>query len=62
LDPIQKQISILEAIVLIGGLGGFVSSKKQPLPGEKTLWKGWFRFLSMLEGFRLALQKSYETG
>jgi hypothetical protein len=57
-----KGLTLKQALIAIAALAGFVPSKKQPLPGEKTIWKGWFIFDKLCEGYKLALQKSYGTG
>ena len=69
-DPIQLQVleqqtagklTVKGALVAIAALAGFTPSKKQPLPGEKTMWRGWSIFSSMCRGYKMALQKSYGT-
>ncbi|AHM62813.1 hypothetical protein D770_22840 [Flammeovirgaceae bacterium 311] len=35
-----KQLSLKQALIAIAALAGFVPSTKQPLPGEKTIWRG----------------------
>lgn len=72
LEPIQievlkkqkgvKELTLRQALVAIAALAGFAPSKKQPLPGEKTIWRGWFIFDKLCEGYKLAFQKNYETG
>jgi len=72
LEPLQIEIlqkqkgvrspTLKQALIAIAALAGFVPSKKQPLPGEKTIWKGWFIFDKMCQGYKLAQQKSYGTG
>ena len=34
----------------VAGLGGFLGRKSDGEPGWQTLWKGWMRFMDMLEG------------
>lgn len=58
----KKMITVKVALVTIAALAGFTPSKKQPLPGEKTIWRGWNIFSSMCQGYKLAIQKSYGTG
>jgi hypothetical protein len=58
----KRKISVKLALITIAALAGFTPTKKQPLPGEKTIWKGWDIFSSMCQGYKLALQKSYGTG
>jgi Transposase DNA-binding/Transposase DDE domain len=57
----QKLYTVLEAVLVIAKLGGFVPSKKQALPGEKTLWRGWRTFQTLYQGWLLAKQ-TYGTG
>ena len=57
-----KQITLQQALIAIAVLAGFTPSKKQPLPGEKTIWKGWFIFDKLCEGYKLASQNNYGTG
>jgi Transposase DDE domain len=58
----KKKLSVKVALIAIAALAGFTPSKKQPLPGEKTIWRGWNIFSSMCQGYKLASQKSYGTG
>lgn len=57
-----KSLTLKQALIAIAALAGFVPSKKQPLPGEKTIWKGWFIFDKICQGYKLAFQKNYGTG
>lgn len=57
-----KQIVVVKDFILeLGKLGGFIPTKKQPLPGEKTLWIGLRQFIALTAGFMAAKQK-YGTG
>ncbi|WP_291728039.1 hypothetical protein [Bernardetia sp.] len=47
--------------LIIALLGGFTPSKKQPLPGEMTLWKGYKIVNVMIQGYKLANPKKYGT-
>jgi hypothetical protein len=58
----KKKLDIRQAIMAIAALAGFSPSKKQPLPGEKTIWMGYNIFSSMCQGYKLAQQKNYGTG
>jgi len=58
----NKTLTVQAALVTIAALAGFTPSQKQPLPGEKTIWRGWGIFSSMCRGYKIALQKSYGTG
>lgn len=57
-----QQLSLQQALIAIAALAGFTPSKKQPLPGEKTIWRGWSIFTKVCEGYKLAFQESYGTG
>jgi hypothetical protein len=58
----KRTLTVKVALIAIAALAGFTPSKKQPYPGEKTIWRGWNVFSSMCRGYQLALQKSYGTG
>lgn len=58
----KKKLTVKQALIIIAAMAGFTPSKKQPLPGEKTIWRGWNIFSSICQGYNLALQKNYETG
>ena len=59
----QKKIRYLkEALIRIAVLGGFTPSKKQPLPGEMTIWKGYKMLSLIVQGYKLAKPKKYGTG
>lgn len=58
----KKIVTVKTALITIAALAGFTPSKKQPYPGEKTIWRGWNIFSSMCRGYKLALKKSYGTG
>jgi hypothetical protein len=45
---------LLEAIRMIGALGGFIPSKKLPDSGTISLYRGLLRLEAMAEGYRLA--------
>lgn len=57
-----KKLSVKQALLAIAALAGFTPSKKQPLPGEKTIWRGYNIFASMCQGYKLAFQIRYGTG
>jgi hypothetical protein len=57
----KKKLTLGQSLIAIAALAGFTPSKKQPTPGEKTIWRGWAIFSAMCKGYQLALQKSYET-
>ena len=57
-----KSLTTRQALIIIAALAGFTPSKKQPLPGEKTIWRGWTIFNAFCQGYQFAFQKNYETG
>jgi hypothetical protein len=59
----KKQIiTIADFIFCLAHLAGFKPSKKQPYPGEKTLWIASQRFISFRNGYLAAKVKFYGTG
>jgi hypothetical protein len=57
-----KQLSLRQAFIVLAALAGFTPTKKQPLPGEKTIWQAWAIFNAFCQGYQLAFQKRYGTG
>jgi hypothetical protein len=57
-----KQLSLRQAFIVMAALAGFTPTKKQPLPGEKTIWQAWAIFNAFCQGYQLAFQKRYGTG
>ena len=52
-----RRSRILRRAGQVGKLGGFMPSKKQPLPGEKMLWQGITELIAIKKGFLAAKQK-----
>lgn len=51
---LPKEIPNLKDVVLwIAKLGGFISRKSDGLPGVKTIWRGYRRFMDILENLDL---------
>jgi hypothetical protein len=42
------------SVIAIARLGGFLARKNDGLPGWITIWRGWHRLMSMLDGYLLA--------
>jgi hypothetical protein len=57
----DKPPTVYEYIRLIGRIGGFRPSKRQPLPGLKTLWRGILEFNRVLEMFKALQTQRPET-
>lgn len=53
--------TVRDFCVALGKLGGFRPTKKQPLPGERTLWTGLRTLQAVTLGFQTAKEK-YATG
>ncbi len=51
-----KIITVADFLVATAALGGFIPTKKQPLPGEKTLWQGLRQLIAIQKGFLAAKQ------
>jgi hypothetical protein len=58
---IRKVVTVADFLIATATLGGFIPTKKQPLPGEKTLWQGLRQLHAIQKGFLAAKQK-YGTG
>ncbi len=58
----NQSLTIQQACLIMAALAGFGPTKKQPLPGEKTLWRGWAIFTACCKRAQLISQKSYGTG
>src|SRR5690606_20773415 len=57
----KKRLTVKGALGAIAARAGFTPSKKQPLPGEKIIGRGWNICSSRCRGYQLALQKTYGT-
>jgi hypothetical protein len=53
-------LTVKDFLVVTAALGGFIPTKKQPLPGEKTLWLGLQQLHAICKGF-LAAKLRYGT-
>ena len=58
----QKSLTILEAVILIARLGGFLARTRDGLPGLKTIWRGIIELEIMVEAFRLFRTTQQELG
>jgi len=53
----KQIITVKDFLLVTAALGGFIPTKKQPLPGEKTLWLGIQQLHAICNGFRAAKLK-----
>lgn len=52
-DIPEKPPTIKEAVACIAKLGGHLGRKNDGPPGTLTLWRGWKRLITLVEGFKL---------
>jgi hypothetical protein len=53
----KQIITIRDFLVVTAALGDLISTKKQPLPVEKTLWQGIQQLHAICKGFRIVKLK-----
>lgn len=58
----RQMLTLQQVVLSIAGLAGFQATKKQPLPGEKLLWRGLDTFYQLCQGWDLARVQIYGTG
>lgn len=51
-----RDLTVREWIRALGRLGGHQNAPSDGRPGWQTLWKGWGKRLTMLEGYRILNQ------
>jgi hypothetical protein len=59
--PSSSPLTMLEAVILIAKLGGYLGRSCDGPPGWLTLWRGYSRLCAMVEGYRLAQRKESDT-
>ena len=47
----KKPPSVEEVFIWIGKLGGFIGRKSDGMPGVVSLWRGWMRFMDLVEDY-----------
>jgi hypothetical protein len=52
--PLERPLTLVEAITSMARLGGYLARRSDPPPGAKVLWRGLLRLSGMVEGYRLA--------
>jgi hypothetical protein len=50
----SESLTVQQAVILIARLGGFMGRKSDGMPGVKTLWRGLFALINMVDGWLLA--------
>jgi hypothetical protein len=53
----KNQLSVKEAIKLIAKLGGYIGRNTDPPPGIISLWRGWTKLMSMVDGYNILTGK-----
>jgi hypothetical protein len=59
--PSSSPLTMLEAVVLIAKLGGYLGRSCDGPPGWITLWRGYTRLCAMVDGYRLAQREGADT-
>jgi hypothetical protein len=54
--------SVRQFYMHVARLGGHQNRKADGFPGWITLWRGWMKLQSMMDGYRAALKKSKRCG
>ncbi len=55
----REIITIKDAVLAIGRLGGHMNRKRDGLPGLITLWRGWTSLKALCEGARLVVDDNF---
>lgn len=55
----DRKISITEAFIWIAKLGGYIGRNSDLPPGIITIWRGWARFMNMVEDYKILSGKTY---
>ena len=56
---IDRIISLREATIWIAKLGGYIGRKSDSPPGIVSIWKGWTRFMEMVDDYEILSGKTY---
>ena len=48
-----EPISLEQAYTWIAKLGGYIGRKTDPPPGIISIWRGWTRFMNMIEDYKM---------
>lgn len=51
--PKRPELTVREFVLALGRLGGHQNRPSDGLPGWQTLWRGWIKLQTMLQGVRL---------
>ncbi len=49
----DREISAKEALIWVAKLGGYIGRNKDAPPGIMTIWRGWTRFMNMVEDYKI---------
>jgi len=52
--PLQRPLTLAEAVTAVACLGGYLARRSDPPPGSTVMWRGLIRLAGMVEGYRLA--------
>jgi hypothetical protein len=58
---LEKKPSVLKFYMHVARLGGHQNRKCDGFPGWITLWRGWMKLESMVDGYRVAQKRSGKT-
>jgi hypothetical protein len=58
-SKMDRKISITEAFIWIAKLGGYIGRKADLAPGIITIWRGWTRFMNMVEDYKILSGETY---
>lgn len=55
----DRKMSVNEAFIWIAKLGGYIGRNSDPPPGIIAIWRGWTRFMNMVEDYKILSGKTY---
>ena len=58
-SKMDRKISITEAFIWIAKLGGYIGRNGDLAPGIITIWRGWTRFMNMVEDYKILSGETY---
>lgn len=57
--PMDREISVHEAFIWIAKLGGYIGRNSDAPPGIISIWKGWTRFMNMVDDYKILSCETY---